>query len=1172
MAESTLRSAAALWRFWWMRGAVAEGRRWYELARPRTRCGCERGSKSAAAVGRRLTPTLSRGTLRARWIVSERLSGTVTFLFTDIEGSTKLLKALGRERYGQVLADQQQLLREAFAAHNGEEVDTQGDSFFVAFRGAGDALRAAVAIELALADHTWREGARVRVRIGIHSGEAAGAAGRYVGFSVHRAARVGAVAHGGQVLVSESTRALVEDDLPAGMFLRDLGRYRLKDIERPERISQVAAEGLQAEFPPLRGAERVREPVFQHRSILAAAARRCAGSRGRDASIRAQRAAARKLADVGGAPGRTPSRRSTHRAAARRARSPSRRRRAIAYGEGSVWVTMPNQDSVSRIDPTTNTVQQTIAVGNGPTGIAVGRRLRLGREQPRRHGLADRPADERRPGRRQDRRRKRPDGGRVRARRVWVANSVDRTVERIDPLTGKPGQADPGRRRRGRDRRRRRRRLGDGQVRRRPLPHRPSLRERRPRSTSATGRPRSPPARGRCGSQTAWTRRSGGSIRRRTGSWARSRSARGRAASPSRPAGTSSGSRTRSPARSRRSTRRPARSSRASRSATSRRESPRARARAYVAVRGSAGGAHRGGTLTLAVPNLPDSYAGGLVQALDPATGVAAGSSLTLTNDGLLGYGRSGGAEGYRVVPDLAVALPTVSDGGRTYTFQLRPGIRYSTGAVVRPEDVRRGIERTLLASGARQLLLRPGSSARRGCVAAPERCDLSKGIVTVPGSNTVIFHLTAPDPDFLYKLALPDADAVPASTPLEAHVPLPATGPYEIARIDAKRGVIRLVRNPRFHLWSAAAQPDGFPDRIVERYGYTGASAVRAVEAGRPTSPRTASSETWSPALASSLRTRVLEPPLQHAAIPSTTAVWLNTRLPPFDDVRVRQALNYAVDRNHLIELAGGPAVAQVGCQMLPPNIDGYRPLLPLHAPPGRRRNLQRARPREGAATRGGIRHERATGHRLVLRHPDRPRLERLLRLGAPKPRLQRALQAGPDGRDRPDLASDRGRPAPPASARSRRPTTPSRRSSHAAPTYAIHARTATTPSSATGASTPRSARRPHLQITDPTAASQLWTKIDRELTDLAPWVVMNVARNPDFVSRRTGNYTSCYLYSWLGLDQRLPRPALGALKREQPELRFGDHLDGGAVGHLYGGLIVNRVTRHGQAGGPFF
>ena len=180
-----------------------------------------------------------------------RTSGTVTFLSTDIEGSTRLLERLGRDRYGTVLAEQQRLLREIFAAHGGDEVDTQGDSFLVAFRSANDALTAAVAAQRALAGHEWPDGLELRVRIGVHSGEADSSGGRYVGLAVHRAARIGAAAHGGQVLVSSATRELVEDELGDGISLVELGTVRLKDFDRPERVAQVAAEGLETDFPAL---------------------------------------------------------------------------------------------------------------------------------------------------------------------------------------------------------------------------------------------------------------------------------------------------------------------------------------------------------------------------------------------------------------------------------------------------------------------------------------------------------------------------------------------------------------------------------------------------------------------------------------------------------------------------------------------------------------------------------------------------------------------------------------------------------------------------------------------------------------------------------------------------------------------------------------------------------
>src|SRR5262249_27987531 len=144
--------------------------------------------------------------------VNERLSGTLTFLFTDIEGSTGLLKRLGRERYAELRRRHQTLLRESFAAYRGEEIDTQGDAFFVAFRSASDALSAAVTIQRLLRDHEWPEDVGPSVRIGIHSGEATAAGPHYVGFSVHRAARIADAGHGGQVLLSDATRVLVEDD------------------------------------------------------------------------------------------------------------------------------------------------------------------------------------------------------------------------------------------------------------------------------------------------------------------------------------------------------------------------------------------------------------------------------------------------------------------------------------------------------------------------------------------------------------------------------------------------------------------------------------------------------------------------------------------------------------------------------------------------------------------------------------------------------------------------------------------------------------------------------------------------------------------------------------------------------------------------------------------------
>ncbi len=176
--------------------------------------------------------------------------GTVTFLFTDIAGSTSLLLELG-DRYAQALATHRHLLRAEFASHGGDEVDTQGDAFFVAFASARDAVTAALAAQRALAAQLWPDGRELRVRMGIHTCEARSTGEGYVGLGVHRAARICAAGHGGQVLVSHSTRELLTEQPLNEVGLRDLGPHRLKDLTQAERIFQLVAEGLAQEFPPL---------------------------------------------------------------------------------------------------------------------------------------------------------------------------------------------------------------------------------------------------------------------------------------------------------------------------------------------------------------------------------------------------------------------------------------------------------------------------------------------------------------------------------------------------------------------------------------------------------------------------------------------------------------------------------------------------------------------------------------------------------------------------------------------------------------------------------------------------------------------------------------------------------------------------------------------------------
>jgi YVTN family beta-propeller protein len=335
------------------------------------------------------------------------------------------------------------------------------------------------------------------------------------------------------------------------------------------------------------------------------------------------------------------------------------------------------------------------------------------------------------------------------------------------------------------------------------------------------------------------------------------------------------------------------------------------------------GARHRGGTLTV----LQGAHFG----SSEPVAPASLASVLTvyMTNDGLTAYKRVGGSDGAQLVPDLATSAPTPTDGGRTYTFRLRSGIRYSNGAPVRPEDFRRAIERNLMlgptarSASAGSYTYYESVAGATACLARPSRCDLSRGIVTDDAANTVTFHLVNPDPEFPAKLAVWSAVAVPAATPsrdIGTH-PLPATGPYEIAS-DTPYAVT-LVRNPYFHEWSHAAQPAGYPDRIVWRTGASPEAAVTAVE-------HSDADFTLDGAPADRLnvvRTRFASQ-LQVTPNDVTAQIALNTRAAPFSDPRVRQALNYAIDRAEMARLWGSDS--RPTCQMLPPYIPGYQPYCP--------------------------------------------------------------------------------------------------------------------------------------------------------------------------------------------------------------------------------------------------
>ncbi|TMC27317.1 MAG: adenylate/guanylate cyclase domain-containing protein, partial [Chloroflexi bacterium] len=186
--------------------------------------------------------------------MSDLPTGTVTFYFSDIEGSTRLIQQLG-DRYPEVLLAHHNIQRESLAANGGHELRTEGDSFFIVFDSAVKACVGAAAVQKALSEYHWPDGGQVQVRIGLHTGEATLVGNEYLGIDVHRAARVASAAHGGQVILSETTHALVDHALPPAITLKDLGMHRLKDLARPERLFQLMVDGLPAEFPKLRTLE-----------------------------------------------------------------------------------------------------------------------------------------------------------------------------------------------------------------------------------------------------------------------------------------------------------------------------------------------------------------------------------------------------------------------------------------------------------------------------------------------------------------------------------------------------------------------------------------------------------------------------------------------------------------------------------------------------------------------------------------------------------------------------------------------------------------------------------------------------------------------------------------------------------------------------------------------------
>ncbi len=513
---------------------------------------------------------------------------------------------------------------------------------------------------------------------------------------------------------------------------------------------------------------------------------------------------------------------------------------------------------------------------------------------------------------------------------------------------------------------------------------------------------------------------------------------------------------------------------------------------------GAIGSPHRGGTLIM--------QWSGAGSSIDTAVDYDQNwFVLRMTSDGLLAYRQVGGAAGNDLVPDLATAIPKPTDGGKTYVVTVRKGVTFSTGREVKPSDFAYTYTREFKVPG-------PGTGFFSGlvggkaCLKKPKACDLSKGVVADDAAGTVTFHLTGPDPDFLQKLASPFGWVVPAGTPNRdtGTNPLPATGPYMIKSYKPDRAMT-FVRNPHFKQWSAEAQPDGYPDRIVMKLGLPLEDETTQVEKGQ-------ADFIYDIPPADRLNDLATKYPSQVHINPTTQVYSLatNTRVAPFDNVKVRQALNFAVDRKAIIALFGGPRLASATCQTLPPNFPGYKAYCPYTANPGSGKwtapDLAKAKQ---LVAESGTKGQKVA----VISTPDDTTknislyvvsLLRDLGYKASLKTLASSVEYSyvQDSRNKPQISL-----------------------TYWSPDYAA-AGNFLDVSVGCGGFTPNSTASPNLsefcdpaidkltqharqvQTTDPDAADPLWADIDKAVTDKAVQVPLFVASKLDFVSARVGNY----------------------------------------------------------------
>jgi len=479
---------------------------------------------------------------------------------------------------------------------------------------------------------------------------------------------------------------------------------------------------------------------------------------------------------------------------------------------------------------------------------------------------------------------------------------------------------------------------------------------------------------------------------------------------------------------------------------------------------------------------------------------------LIITHDGLVGFVQAGGKQGTKLVPDLATSIPTPTNGGKTWKFTLRDGIKFSNGQTLTGNDVKATFER----------LFKIGDSPNAGtwynaieggdaCVKTPKTCDLSKGIVV--SGNTVTFHLARTDAEFLDQLAMPFAFILPASTEAKnLNIPPPGTGPYKWVEY-APTKQMKVVRNPYFKQWSAEAQPAGNPDVIVQKFGLSVESEVTQVENGQ------------ADFLANSDQIpadRLNELSTKHANqvhIQTLTATYyfaLNTRIPPFNNLKARQAVNYATDRSALVKIYGGPKLNTPTCQVLPPQFPGYTPYCPYTKNPGsgkwtapdlaKAKQLVAESGTKGAAVKVNTDTtpaDKALGEYFIT-------LLNSLGYKATPQFLSNSIQYSfvQNSKNKVEFAfSDWFQDYPAASDFL----------NILLGCGSFHANSNSSPNIAAFCNKGIQAKMDQAAttgVTDPTAANHIWAQVDHEVADQAPWVAMFNPKQLNLVSPRLKNY----------------------------------------------------------------